>query len=76
MSESKREQLLPWTGAIGVGVALLGVVAIVNGTPAGLIAVLIGLGMVVVGALQKLSRQRQQQHDELMAQMRRQSVRD
>ncbi|WP_402465767.1 hypothetical protein [Isoptericola aurantiacus] len=66
----KSEAPLPLLGGIGVGVMLLGIVAIVAGNPAALIVVVIGAVMLGVGLFQKYGRQRQRQHDELMTELR------
>lgn len=56
MAEAKRNErkaLLPWPGAIGVGVLLLGLLSLASGSPAGLIVVLIGVVLLCTGLVMR-----------------------
>lgn len=53
-----RTGLLPWPGAIGVGVLLLGLFSLAAGSPTGLLIVLIGVVLLCTGLVMRSNARR------------------
>lgn len=56
--EPRREGILPWTSAIGLALGVLGLIGTINGSPSGVILLLVGALLLVVGLVMRASRKR------------------
>ncbi|MFD6029779.1 hypothetical protein ACFWE5_03640 [Cellulosimicrobium funkei] len=56
--EPRREGVLPWTSAFGLALGVFGLIGTINGSPSGVMLLLVGVVLLVVGLVMRASRKR------------------